>query len=475
MTHFLEIFALLTGFYMLWNIGANDVANAIGTSVGSRALTFKKAIVMAAILEFAGAFLMGGSVSETIRSDIIDPQMFASDPNILIIGMLSALIGASVWLQIASSFGWPVSTTHAIIGALLGFGLVIGGPHFIEWKVMISIVASWVISPACSGFIAFIVFSIVQSRVLHSLSPVEAAKRWAPILVGIALFVFGISVLSTGIKNIGLQLSFIEMILIALGVGCIGYLITFLCVRRVDSSEFKNTNQMTQKLHHLLKSKRQLEKALMHEKGDRSELKELLKKILDLTEKLKQEQDTPSIIKKEYATIEHIFSFLQIMSACFVAFAHGSNDVANSIGPVASILEEIKNPGMFAAKTHIPLWLLAFGGFGIVVGLATYGYKVIETIGKKITELTPTRGFCAEFSAATTILVASKMGLPISTTHCIVGAILGIGLARGISALNIRVLKDIIMSWVITIPSSAVTAVVVYYVLKLSLSNFLAL
>lgn len=237
----------------------------------------------------------------------------------------------------------------------------------------------------------------------------------------------------------------------------------------------KKTNQMTQKLNHLLKSKRQLEKALLHEGGDRSELKELLKKIQELTEKFKEEQDAPTIIKKEFATIEYIFSFLQIMTACFVAFAHGSNDVANSIGPVASILEGIRDPQALSSQTQIPLWLLAFGGVGIVIGLATYGYKVIETIGKKITELTPTRGFCAEFSAATTILIASKMGLPISTTHCIVGAILGIGFARGISALNTKVLKDIILSWVITIPSSAVTSVIVYFILKLSFSSFLAL
>ena len=310
---------------------------------------------------------------------------------------------------------------------------------------------------------------------LHSLSPVEATKRWAPILVFIALFVFGVSILSTGIKNIGLELTLIPMLLFAMGVGAIGYLITFLCVQKVDNAPYQKTNQMTQKLNHLLKSKRQLEKALLHEGGDRSALKELLKKIQELTEKFKEEQDAPAIIKKEFATIEYIFSFLQIMTACFVAFAHGSNDVANSIGPVASILEGIRDPQALSTKTQIPLWLLAFGGIGIVIGLATYGYKVIETIGKKITELTPTRGFCAEFSAATTILIASKMGLPISTTHCIVGAILGIGFARGISAINTKVLKDIILSWVITIPSSAVASVIIYFILKLSFSSFLAL
>ncbi len=464
----LKFLVLAVGFYMAWNIGANDVSNAMGTSVGSGALTLKKAVCIAAVLEFCGAFFVGAPVTETMQSGLIDLDLFHNQPIVLILGMCAALFGTGIWLQIASFFGWPVSTTHAIVGAILGFGALIGGVAAIEWKEVSSIAASWVISPVLSGLFSYTIFSVLQKKILYAMNPKEATKKLLPLLIFIVFTTFTLSLLLNGLENLELEFSFPQTLAIALFVGLMASAICYLILRKLT---FLATTE-PQEARHLPQHVVSLEKALKHLQRvqvssvdtTHDRVGNLVDQVRSLSQELRKET---SFVEKtsEYRIVERLFGYLQILSACFVAFAHGANDVANAIGPIAAVLDIINN-GTIAGKAEVPVWLLAFGGIGIVIGLATYGWRVMETIGKKITELTPTRGFCAEFGAATTILLASKLGLPISTTHCLVGAVLGVGFGRGLSALNMRAVRDIILSWIVTIPASALTCILCYFLLK---------
>lgn len=462
-----HILILVVGFYMAWNIGANDVSNAMGTSVGSGALTLRKAVFLAAILEFAGAFLVGGNVSETMQRGLIDTDLFLMDPNLLILGMCSALLATGAWLQIASFCGWPVSTTHAIVGAIVGFGLMIGGVEAIKWERFIPIVCTWIVSPVISGIISYLIFHLLQKKILYALNPIEATKKLYPYLIFIVFFVFSISLMFDGLENFSFTLSFFETALIAAAIGLIGACISYKLVQKIETpNTYPNRSSLSpQNIISLEKAAKHLQRVQSSSlEGVHDKVSQLADQVCSLAHNMKKETKF-SEKASEYKTVEKMFIYLQIFSACFVAFAHGANDVANAIGPVAAVLDVIKN-GAISDVSIIPLWLLAFGGLGIVIGLATWGWRVIETIGKKITELTPTRGFCAEFGAATTILVASKLGIPLSTTHCLVGAVLGIGLAKGMRALNLGMIKEIILSWVITIPASAIMSILVFYLLK---------
>jgi inorganic phosphate transporter, PiT family len=400
--------ALLFGFYMAWNIGANDVANAMGTSVGSKALTLRRAVIVAAILEFCGAFFVGSNVSETIQKGIIDLQVFDAEPNLFVVGMLGSLVATGALLQVASYFGLPVSTTHAIVGAVIGFGCMAGGLYAVHWGELGRIAASWVLSPVLSGFISYIIFSIIEKKILLAPTPIRASQLFTPYFVFLCFAVVSLSLLSNSTS-----LSSTSALLISTLVGTVA----------ASSSYF------------LL----QQQKALAFQ--------------------------TVSFADFDADGVETTFVYLQILSACLVAFAHGANDVANAIGPVAAVLGVLKTHTLTSQST-VPPWLLALGGGGIVIGLATWGWRVIETIGQKITELTPTRGFAAEFGAATTILLASKFGLPISTTHALIGAIFGVGMARGIKVLNIQTLKEIVISWIVTIPLCALFSIIAFYILK---------
>ncbi len=466
-SEFLYILTLIVGFYMAWNIGANDVSNAMGTSVGSGALSLKKAVFIAAILEFCGAYFAGNNVSETIQSGIVDLQIFNTEPLLLVLGMCSALLGTGVWLQIASYFGWPVSTTHAIVGAVLGFGFVAAGGSSIEWHTVSSIALSWIISPALSGLLAYVIFSVLQKKILFAMNPAEATKKLMPFLVFLVLATFVVSLLFKGLEQ--LQFSVAQTIWIALCIGSFGFALTYIILRKyplISLGYTTNTPSYNpQDVISLEKAIKHLQRIHLSSKESSQEaLGKILSDIKTLAEHVRLESSF-SEKASAYHNVEKMFGFLQIFTACFVAFAHGANDVANAIGPVAAVVDVIKN-GTLAASCAVPSWLLAFGGAGIVLGLATWGWRVIQTIGKKITELTPTRGFCAEYGAATTILFASKLGLPISTTHCLVGAVLGVGLARGMRALNLNTLKEIALSWVVTIPASAIVSILFFYILK---------
>ncbi len=469
----LMILALVISFYMAWNIGANDVANAMGTSVGSGALTLKWAILVAALMEFAGAFLVGSHVTNTVRKGIIDPVVFTGDPNNYIYGMIAALLAAGTWLNIASYKGWPVSTTHSIVGSVLGFGLVFSGVSSIHWDTVSQIAASWVVSPLLSGAISFSIFILLRRVIFYSKTPVESAKKITPFLVFFVIGILTLVMVFKGLKNLHLDLPLDKALILASLVGLLGALISIPLIRRVKSSKTDEDDDeridpkveigMQKAVMHLRRIKESVTGELSFEVSD------LLEKSENISNQLEKYSRTKHI-STDYLTVEKIFVYLQILSACFVAFAHGANDVANAIGPLAGVLSAIKS-GVIQMEAQVPMLVLLLGGVGIVVGLATWGWRVIETIGKCITELTPTRGFAAEFGAAITIVLASKLALPVSTTHTLVGAVLGVGLARGLSSLNLSTIRDILISWVITIPAGAAITIAFYYIIRLIFSQ----
>ncbi|NUQ43887.1 MAG: inorganic phosphate transporter [Calditrichaceae bacterium] len=460
--------AIVSGFYMAWSIGANDVANAMGTSVGSGALTIKQAVIIAAILEFAGAFFVGSHVSETIRNGIISPELFRGSEIDLVFGMMGALLAAAIWLQVASYFGWPVSTTHSIVGSVLGFGVMYGGLRAAKWIMVAEIVASWIISPVMSGVIAFFLFSLLRRWIYASHDAVGAAKRVTPYLVFLVFVVLTLAMVFKGLQNLNLDLGFDDALLVATQIGIVASLISYGLVKRIRPTEIKEREVLNQPDSVGKGIKRILRQLNKISREARGEIKDQLSTLAQHLRIIDDEVERGIMVERgssEYATVQRIFVYLQILSAAFIAFAHGANDVANAVGPLAAIITVLKT-GQTSMQAPVPLWVLVLGGVGVVAGLATWGWRVILTIGKKITELTPTRGFVATFSAAVTIVFASKLGIPISTTHTLVGGVLGVGLARGISALNLRVITEIAISWLVTIPAGAIGAILIYYLLK---------
>ncbi len=399
------------GLFMAWGIGANDVANAMGTSVGSRALVLRQAFIIAAIFEFAGAVLAGGQVTQTIRKGIVDASSLSATPEILVYGMLAALLAAGIWLLVASNFGWPVSTTHSIVGAIVGFAMVGIGVSAVKWGKIGTIVASWVVSPLLAGAIAFTLFVSIQRLIFDAQDPFRNARRYVPLYVFFAGFMVALVTLLKGLKHIGVSFSTGQSFAIATVVG-----VSLMCIGWWRIRAIRREPTDVEGFH--------------------------------------------------FANVERVFGVLCIITACAMAFAHGSNDVANAIGPVAAIVGIVQSGGNVAQKSPLPVWVLFIGAAGIVTGLVTYGHKVMVTIGTRITDLTPSRGFAAELAAATTVVLASGTGLPISTTHTLVGAVLGVGMARGIAAINLRVVQAIFVSWIVTLPAGALLAVVFFYLLR---------
>ena len=402
--------AAVFGLFMAWGIGANDVANAMATSIGSGALTIKQALLVAAVFEFAGAVLAGGEVTSTIRKGMVDSTLFADSPDVLIFGMLAALLAAGTWLYLASKNGWPVSTTHSIVGAIVGFAIVAVGFDAVKWSKVGTIVASWVISPLTAGIIAYFIFTSIKALILIRRNPLERAKRYAPFYVFIAVTLIALVTMFKGLKHVGLNLEVWQCYAIAVIAGALVAGIGKIAINRIPVDQKAN-----RRFH--------------------------------------------------YHTVERVFAVLMVITACGMAFAHGSNDVANAIGPVAAIVS-IAQEGTVGQEASLPIWVLFLGGVGIVIGLATYGRRVIMTVGTQITQLTPSRGFSAELAAAFTIVVASGTGIPISTTHTLIGAVLGVGMAKGISAINLNVVGRIFLSWVITIPAGAILSVIFFFIIR---------
>ena len=396
---FLFSFAVIACIYMACNIGANDVANAMGTSVGSKSLTFKQAILIAAVAEFAGAFFVGGHVSDTIRKGMLDTSFFADVPYQLVYGMISALLAAAIWLHIASYLGWPVSTTHSIIGGVLGFGVIAGGVDIVNWSRVGNVVLSWVVSPIMGGLFAYLVFQYINKTIFSKRRPLAHAKELLPFIVAIVLFILSIAIFYKGLKNLHLHFTFPDVLFFALVAGVVGFFISKILVRFIPDDDSKD-------------------------------------------------------FAHQFNTTENLFKYLQIVTAFYIAFAHGSNDVANAVGPLAAVVSILQG-GAVEMKVEMPTWILGLGGGFIVLGLMVWGYRVMATVGESITDITPSRGFCATFGAASVVLICSKMGLPISTTHTLVGSVIGVGLARGLPTLNLGIIKMIFVSWVTTIPFTA--------------------
>lgn len=406
----LVLIAAVVGFLMAWGIGANDVANAMGTSVGSKALTIKQAIIIAMVFEFAGAYLAGGEVTSTIRKGIIDATPFIDKPEVMVFGMIASLLAAGIWLVIASAMGWPVSTTHSIIGAIIGFATVAVGAEAVSWGKVGGIVGSWIVTPMLSGLLAYLIFVSAQKTIFDTDNPLKNAKRYVPVYMAFAGFVLSLVTIKKGLKHVGLEMGSVEGYIMAFVIAMIVAL-----VGKVAISRLKMDESSTQEI--------------------------------------------------QYENVERVFAVLMVITACCMAFAHGSNDVANAIGPLAAVASIVENNGEIAKEAKLAWWILPLGGVGIVAGLALFGRHVMATIGQNITHLTPSRGFAAELAAAATVVIASGTGLPISTTQTLVGAVLGVGMARGIAAINLGVVRTIVVSWVVTLPIGAVLSIGFYFVL----------
>lgn len=402
--------AIAFGFIMAWGVGANDVANAMGTSVGSKALTLRQAIIIAIIFELLGAFFAGGEVTDTIRNQIVDVGFFQQAPMTLVFGMLASLLAGGSWLIVASYFGWPVSTTHSIIGAVVGFASVCAGWQAIQWQKVLQIVLSWVGTPFLALVFAYLLFSSVQRLIFRSFQPVEKAKKH------VLWYVFAVVYLMAYVLvNLGVQRYVVMSSWWLLGLPFLIAVISSIVV---------------------------------HMTYQKSMVSEGLKR------------------REQFAKVEQVFALLMIFTAASMAFAHGSNDVANAVGPLAAVIDIVLASGDVEAVGHVSSWVLGLGALGIVAGLTTWGYKVIATIGSNITQLTPSRGFAAQLATSSAVILASSLGMPVSTTHTMVGAVLGVGFTRGIGALNTRVIRSIFMSWVVTLPAGAVLSIFYFYLLE---------
>ncbi|MEF8848691.1 MAG: inorganic phosphate transporter [Candidatus Thermoplasmatota archaeon] len=394
------------GFYMAWSIGANDVANSMASAVGAKAITFKQAVLIAGVLNFVGAVFVGEHVVETVKGGIVHVDMI-SCPEIMLLGFVSSLLAAAVWVTLSTWFEMPISTTHSVIGALMGFGLIASGIYCVNWGKVGSVVSSWVLSPVFGCIIAFLVFKIIVKFIFAKEKPVESAKIVGPFIIGATGFLITFSLFLD--TSIGTTLGFtntVETVLLSLFIAVCVIIGAILLFRNIEARHVD-----------------------------------------------------------DYGTVEKIFRNLQVGTSCYVALAHGANDVANAIGPVAAIIPLAEN-GVFNPTAQVPYWLLALGGVGISIGCLTWGRRVMKTVGERITSLTNTRGFSVDFGAATTVLAASKLGLPISTSHTVVGAVIGVGLARGLEAVDLSVIKKIVISWLLTLPIAASTCIVIFITLK---------
>ncbi len=403
--------ATIVGLYMAANIGANDLANAMGTSVGSGALTLKKAVIISIITNSLGATLAGGYVTSTISKGMVDPSLLAGSPDKLMLGMFAALISAGIWVNVATYLALPVSTTHAIVGAVVGFGIISVGAGAVTWSKIITVAVSWVVSPTVGAIIGGSIFFFVEKKIMSAKDPLRASQRYAPFLIFLVIWVLILSVIFKGLKNLHLEFGFFPTLLLTIPCAAVIGVLGRWWIRYQANPEH------------------------IHPYGHSG-----------------------------YSPVDRLFAQLQVLTACYVAFAHGANDVANAIGPLAAIFSVVKTKAV-VLKVEVPFWMLFIGGLAVGGGLLAFGTRVMQTIGKNITEITPVRGFCAEFGAATTILVCSRLGLPVSTTHVLVGSVVGVGIMRGMGALDLRILKNIGLSWIVTLPFTILLSMLLYKLL----------
>ncbi|MBL8395732.1 MAG: inorganic phosphate transporter [Candidatus Accumulibacter sp.] len=407
---FFYVLVITLGLYVTWGLGANDVANAMGTSVGSGAISVRQALLLAGIMELCGAYLAGGEVATTISKGIIDGSHFEAVPHLLMFGMLGALLAAGIWLMIASMRGWPVSTTHTIVGAVCGVGVAALGFDAVNWETTVEIVASWFISPVLGGIVALFVTLSIRKLIFNTVDPVAQARKWGPVHAFLVGWMVSLITISKGLQHVNVHLGSIAGQVLAVVIG-----IVLASIARLMMSRVKLDQHASREFH--------------------------------------------------FASVEQLFIPLMVITGAAMAFAHGSNDVANGIAPMAAVIQIIETQAVSPKAAVTPVMLL-IGGLGIVAGLATYGYRVMATIGRGITELTPTRGYCATIAAALVTVAASGLGMPVSTTHIAVGAVMGVGVARGIGALDLRVIAGILVSWFVTVPVGAILAALTFYILR---------
>jgi len=416
----------ILGLYMAWNIGANDVANSMGCAVGSKSISVKWAILSAGMCEFCGAVLVGSHVTDTVRKGIVSPEAISMIPGIsqneaatlLVLGMGAALLASAVWLNVATWMGMPVSTTHSIVGAVAGFGVMAAGWSAVEWGKMGQIVASWFISPVVGGILGYFLFTFISKYITGRKDIIPATIKLAPVNAFIVAFVMTLAIVYKGLTHLISEswkwLTGNYAFLVAVILGLLAAIIYRSHIARA----------------------------------------------------LKDKEDLP--IQEQLERVERVFAPLVVATSCAVAFSHGANDVANAIGPLAAIVHIVRT-GFIEMKVPVPTWVLVLGGAGIVLGLGTYGYRVMNTVGIRITQITPSRGVAANIAAMTTVLVCTRMKLPVSTTHTLVGAVMGVGLARGISAINRQVAMNIFSSWIITVPAAAILAILLFLLGRLFL------
>jgi PiT family inorganic phosphate transporter len=427
--------AILIAGYMAWNIGANDVANAMGTSVGSKALTLRNAIIIAAVFEFLGAFFAGDAVTDTVRKGVlvISEEDMAELSTELYYGFIASMLAAALWITLATRYGLPVSTTHSIVGGIVGIGIFID-PDLIDYSKVGQIVISWIASPLLGGILAYSTFYIIKTMILDTEDPIARSRWMAPILALPTFFVLSLALQFKALK----------------------YILPSSWLPSKDCAEglsFMNSLESCLPAQSLLAA---LVIALF--------CSAILYAILRNYE----------FEEKGYHGVETIFVWLQVITACYVAFAHGANDRSNAIGPMAAVWQVFKS-GSLGSEAEVPLWLVLLGSLGIVIGISTWGYRVMKTIGEKITHITPTRGFAAQFAAATTVLIFSMpfLAIPISTTHTLVGSVVGVGLAGGASSVDFRVFGKIAASWVASIPAAGIGAMVLYAIFGLNETRFI--
>jgi len=455
-------FCLCIGGYVAWNIGANDVSNAMGTSVGSKTLTLKQAILVAAIFEFIGAAFFGNEVSETLQEGLFDSSAWSNHALITTQGMLASLLSAGVWMHLASLYKLPVSTTHSIVGAIVGFALIAGGIDSIYWGKVSSIALSWILSPCLGAMASFVVFFSLKKWIFAQPDPLTRARKFLPIMSFVSVAWIGTLWLALDTHETSIH-KVAGVFLLAFCIACLIWAAERWAVPK-ESKEEKAFAQARASFVVLQRRKRMLLLETDENPKAWDSMKEVENELENLTP-IFQKTTSSDLEKQQYHKLEMLFGILQVVTACLMAFAHGSNDVANAIGPLNACLSNLAKSGIAEASPMLS-YTLPLGGIFIVIGLATWGWRVIETIGSGITELTPSRGFSAEFGASSTIFLASKLGLPVSTTHTLVGAVIGVGFAGGFASINTKTLREIATSWFVTIPAGALLSIVFFSLLS---------
>ena len=470
-------FTGVVAFVMAYGIGANDVANAFATSVGAKAITLKQALLIAAFMEFFGATLMGSHVTDTVAKGIIDAEIFMEDPEVLMVAEMCALMSASVWLLLATIWGLPVSTTHAIIGALVGCGIVARGMSAIHWSTVVEIVISWFASPVLSGILTFLLFLFVRNVILRAKESFERALKFYPVMVGVTFAVNIFFIIYKGSPQLNLDetpLWLGLLISIVLGI-IISVILTFTmvpCLRKRSLKIQEDENEQAQPTKSVSANPNApvapantsvtvtvpVEETKPASKPTKEAPSMLHQDVhAELRDEESQVYKMHQNAEKFDARTEHVFTFVQVVTATFDSFSHGANDVANSIGPFAGVVSIYVHRGI-SEKSEVPIWILILGGAGIVAGLATLGYKIIASIGVNLVRVTPSRGFTIELGAAIVVLIGSRLGIPLSTTHCQVGSTVGVGVLEGKKGINWKLFLEVFAGWVLTLVVAALVA-----------------